>query len=110
MRLRHWRSSQELERSVADADLRGLRLLARNAALFAERLGQDQRAREFLEILLRSVPDDALARLVLGDLNLRLGETELAVRQFALCRQACESNPAIELHRHILDTLNELRR
>ena len=75
--------ARAVERAFAESDLRGLKSLAMNAAVFSEELGQIQRARQYLELALTHHVSDPLVLFALGNLNLRHGVAKLG--RAAIC-------------------------
>jgi tetratricopeptide (TPR) repeat protein len=81
-----------LDQAIANAKLNWISLLARNAAILSERLGNQQRAADFLELSLVHFPNDPPVLYYLGNLYLLRGDTDRARQHFAACRMLCLSN------------------
>lgn len=100
-----------LDQAVADADLNWISLLARNAAILSEHVGNRQRAVDFLELSLTHFLDDPRVLFQLGDLYLLQGDVERAQQRFATCRMVCQSRSDKDRDfEGIIELLNHVQR
>jgi tetratricopeptide (TPR) repeat protein len=100
-----------LDQAVADGDLNWISLLARNAAILSEHLGNHQRAADFLELSLAHFPDDPRALFQLGDLYLLQGDADRAKQCFTTCRTVCQTRgEGDDGYGEIIELLNLVQR
>ncbi len=99
-----------LDQAVADGNLNWISLLAMNAAILSEHLGNRQRAANFLELSLVHFPDDPRVLFQLGDLYLRQGDLERAQQHFATCRTVCQNRSDEDRdYEEIIELLNHVQ-